>query len=249
MPQLDRLYDLFVSGTGTAEQVWASHAFGSGLATVGQQIDRGGILYSPLSTVVLRVRYRTDINVESRWRDRDGRVWRTNEWLEVGRRRWLDVSISTYDLPTAEINVAAWPAGRQPVGWNLQWRAGSGVRDVPAPAQYVAELVIGNTLVDSDGQRLFDVVIQAPGWAVAEGLDLWLDPPAGGIDATVAGTTLTSFGLAADIDRATAARVDANELDSGGHFPTVQGASFMAHGSGFAPPVLATGQILQIAER
>ena len=125
----------------------ASHTFGSGLATIGQQIDQGGVLYAPLSTVVLRVRYRTDINTESRWEDEQGRYWRTNEILEVSRRRFLDVSISTYDLPDSNPQVlVAWPEGRQQIGWNLQWRNGADVfgRAVGVPSSSRASRPAGS---------------------------------------------------------------------------------------------------------
>ena len=249
MPSLDRIYRLWPTGVGAAQTVWASHTFGSGLATVGQQIDLAGVLYAPLSTVVLRIRWRNDITTDTRWEDEDGRYWRTNEILEVGRRRFLDVSISTYDLPdTTPAALLAWPEGQQPVGWHIQWRTqGPGVNDVPTPGQYVAELVVRNSFVFGN-QRLFDALIPSPGWGVASGITRWLDPSNLSIPATSQGSTLSSIGLYT-AERESASLVASSNFNSGRPFPTPEGAGFAAYGSGFAIPGLEPGARIQIAER
>ena len=241
--QLDRVYRLFPTGTGPSVNVWAGHSFASGLATVGQQIDQGGKLYAPLSTVVVRVRWRPDVTTESRLIDGDGRLWRVNETLEVGRRRWLDVSVSTYDLPAP--SVVAWPEGQQPAGWRVQWRTGAGARGVPIPPRYVAEVVIGESFA-ADGLRVFRALIPAPGWAVA-GADTWMDPRA--VIAVAGPAGVTGFGLLPSLDRETVARVDANNLRSGSLFPTVPGAAFFAQGTGFQTPELPVGATLTISGR
>lgn len=248
MPSLDRIYRVFPTGIGSPESLWASHTFGSGLATVGQQIDQAGVLYAPLSTVVLRVRYRTDINTNSRWQDEDGRYWRTNEILEVARRRWLDVSISTYDLPASQPQaLVAWPEGEQPVGWNLQWRNGATVNSLNDPPYYVAELTVRNSFVISN-VRVFDVLIPSPGYAVSPGVTAWIDPSSLTFPATTPGSTLSAIGLYV-INRSQAALVAGNNFDAGREFPTLEGAGFMALSTGFGVPQLQPGAVITIAER
>ena len=249
---LDRIYDLFPTGMGTPISVWAGHSFTSGLATVGQQIDQGGVLYAPLSTNVIRIRWRDDISIESRWRDARGRIWRTNEVEEVGRFQWLDVSVSTYDLPgeaVAPDNLPGDPDFVPPAGWRLQFRSGAGVRNVYDPPRYVNTMRVGAvSTVNILGQPIpvFNVLIPTGGYAVASPADTWID--SGGIGATLQGgeSSFDGFSVGVLEPNPSWRTVAANTFDAGGEFPSADDSIFHASGSGFGVPQIAAGQIIRI---
>ena len=111
------------------------------------------------------MRFRSDIVVgTSRVRDVDDRVWRINETREVGRRRWLDVAMSSYDLP-ADVDpdgdsLAGDPAFAPPSGWYLQWRLNGGPNKFSYNSRYVDQLVVAQSeraLFDGDGFSIGDV--------------------------------------------------------------------------------------------
>ena len=175
---LDRIYRLFPQG-GTTDgiSVWGS-PIESGLASVGESLDIDGVLFAPSSNVTIRMRWRNDILVgTSRVRDVDDRVWRINEFREVGRRRWLDVAMSSYDLP-ADVDpdgdsLAGDPDFVPPAGWYLQWRLTGGPNKFSFNGRYVDQLVVAQSerqLFDGDGFSIGDVkfsaLIPAPGYAV-----------------------------------------------------------------------------------
>lgn len=79
--------------------VWLEPRLDSPLATVGERIpDQDGILHPPKSTVTVRMRWRNDIAINDRLIDPNGDTWFVNETLQVGRRRWLDAGLSTYQV-------------------------------------------------------------------------------------------------------------------------------------------------------
>ena len=245
---LDRIYRLLpAADTPVAEAVavWAQHAFQSGLATVGEPVDVGGVLYAPMSTVVIRVRYRTDVATSvSRFLDRDGRVWRVGETVEVGRRQFLDCAISTYDIPSDADDDGGGDSGFVPPdGWYLQTRAGVDLH--ATSGRYVDTLIVRATRESGDGFLEFDVTIPSPGWAVARGLDQWHGGTGtfgDSIPATSPGSTLASIGT-----RPISARqVSANLFDSGTAFPSASDAIFVALPSGFGVVNLVPGAVITI---
>ena len=175
---LDRIYRLFPQG-GTTDgvSVWGS-PIESGLASVGESLDIGGVLFAPSSNVTVRMRFRSDLVVgTSRVRDVDDRVWRINETREVGRRRWLDVAMSSYDLPDDVDPDGDEQAGDPdfipPAGWFLQWRLTGGPNKFAPNGRYVDQLVVAQSerqVVDGDGFSIGDVkfsaLIPSPGFAV-----------------------------------------------------------------------------------
>ena len=73
--------------------LWAERRTNSPLVSVGPPDADGN---SPLSTVTLRTRYREDITTTVTIESPDGRRWVVSELLEVGRRKYLDLALSTY---------------------------------------------------------------------------------------------------------------------------------------------------------
>lgn len=94
---LDRVWTLHRED-GTRVPVWGRVMLSSPLATVPPANDLGGGVVPPLSTVTVRMRYQAlaDVTVDSLVVDDAGGAWFVNETLEVGRRKWLDVGMSTY---------------------------------------------------------------------------------------------------------------------------------------------------------
>lgn len=243
MPTLDRIYRLFPGGaSGVFADVWVTPTLSGALATVGEQVDDGGIIYAPLSTVTIRTRYRTDVSQRSRWRDETGRVWRTNEIAEVGRRQWLDVSLSTYDIP-APVEDGD-PSFVPPTGWLLQHRRPGGAdhNAIYDPPRFVDRLIVvssenrqrtgelhGHTFARN--YTVFDVRIPRNGYAVAPGVTQWMT---GIIPATLAGdaTWTRGFHLSTTPDRAlinnAPGQVAITNLDGGRLLPTPDGAVFEA---------------------
>ena len=190
---LDRVYRLLPAADTTASEavsLWAEHSLQSGLATVGEAIDQGGVLYQPRSTIVLRIRYRTDVvSSVSRFLDRDNRVWRVGETVEVGRRQFLDCALSTYDAPESVVDGGE--SGSDfvpPDGWFLQTRRVGGADVYATSGSYVETLTVRATRESADNFLEFDVTIPSPGWAVARGLaalfmKVQIRPPKGVIGA------------------------------------------------------------------
>ena len=90
---LDRTYHVYPDGP----TIWAEHSLRSPLVAIGATLrDQNDLPVEPEQTVTLRTRHRTDLNVSGVLTDRDGRVWVINELLELGRRKWLDISCSHY---------------------------------------------------------------------------------------------------------------------------------------------------------
>ena len=252
---LDRIYDLHVDGGENSETIWVGHSVTSGLANIGEPVDQGGVLYQPRSSIVVRVRWRDDIQPHvTRLVDSQGRVWRVGETLEIGRRRWLDVSLSTYDLPgeqpvTDPEDVSFVP----PEGWFLQWRRSGGTGKHDTSGIYVSSLTVNLASVDDftgADTSIFDVVVPSPGWAVALGLLEFTGSDGGSqlLGRQIPATSptvpnLTHIGVTPQAARAVAS----NNFDSGSTFPTFTGGAFFAISGNFAIASLAPGTVINIA--
>jgi len=124
---LDRVWTLLSTGQddSTPERLWVRHANTSPLAGIGtarlfEDAETGDtVSISPVSTVTIRMRYRRDVSLVSVFRDPDGRSWFVNEMLEIGRRRWLDVSITTYEDATSALPMIPSRTFNPPTGWGL----------------------------------------------------------------------------------------------------------------------------------
>ena len=249
---LDRIWRLYPAGSGSSLTLWAGQSFTSGLAVIGQQVDQGGVLYSPLSTVVLRIRWRADVSIESRLVDSRGRVWRVNEVEEVGRFQWIDVSVSTYDLPgeaTSPDNQPGDDAFIPPSGWRLQFRNGAGVRDVFSPERFVDTMTIGavgEVFILGQPVQIFNVLIPTGGYAVASPADTWIDSD--GVEATIQGgeSSFDGFSVGVLEPNASWRTVAANNFEAGTEFPSADQSIFHASGSGFGTPRISAGQIIRI---
>lgn len=106
---------------GSIEPIWVEPRLDSALSTVGESIHlQSGAILRALSTVTLRVRWRADVGVNDIWRDPLRRPWYVNEVLDVGRRRYLDVGLSTYGEVSATIStVPQSPDFTPPAAWNM----------------------------------------------------------------------------------------------------------------------------------
>ena len=109
---LDRVYTL-----PDGSQVWAEHRQDSPLATVGESLDIDGVAVPPRETVTVRMRWRAGVDVNTRFTGRDGGVWFVNETAEVGRRRWLDVGLSSYPADERRSGLATPPDDGTVEGW------------------------------------------------------------------------------------------------------------------------------------
>ena len=171
---LDRIYRLFpAGGTTGGVAVWGSPVE-SGLAAVGAPIERSGISYNPSSSVVVRLRWRSDIVPgTSVIRDAEDRIWFVSEFREVDRRRWLDVALSTYDLPTDDAGTGGLPGIlNPPAGWFLQYREPGGPNKFAYSGRYVERIIVTQSEIGVDdgffenGMRKFAITIPSPGYAV-----------------------------------------------------------------------------------
>ena len=121
----------------------------------------------PVSTRTLRIRYRVDISTDSLFEDESGRFWMVSGFEEVGRRRWLDVSVTHYELaqtvtPPDPVDPQMPSAAPQP-GWTLQDRTGAAVRVLT-----IASFVL-NARASRVGVRF---LVPAGGWEVGPGFDI-----------------------------------------------------------------------------
>lgn len=129
---LDRIWQLRIDGFISAlEPVWLGLESQSHLAGVGES-DTTGL--RPLETVTVRMRWRPDLSLATVFHDPDLRPWYVNEVLEVGRRHWLDVSLSRYSFrPVFQTNIPeerTVPDSTPPDGWTLVDGQGDPVRVV-----------------------------------------------------------------------------------------------------------------------
>ena len=123
---LDRIYTLHAAGeTDPAPtDIWAGTASNTGLVGVaGVALVAGAEVDTELSAV-LRTRWRGDISLRSLLTDDRQRTWVVQELEEVGRRKWLDISVA---LPSETIITPQTPDPGSggggfvaPTGWGLQ---------------------------------------------------------------------------------------------------------------------------------
>ena len=135
----DRIWNLYPNGPGDGvEQVWVEARGESGLAVAPRlrTIGTGQTVY-PLSTRVIRLRWREGITVRTVFVDPDDNTWNVDGWREVGRRQWLDVQVSTFQDATTGDDVTDPVAPAEftaPAGWILQDGDGNAVQQVTISA-------------------------------------------------------------------------------------------------------------------
>ena len=129
-----RLYPHAVDADDDAfEDVWIDVAAASDLVVTERQRDvvtgylRGSpITYSveqAIQSRIVRIRYREDLTVRGVFVDQAGVNWFIDGWSEVGRRRFLDVGCTAYDLVSPVQTGTGTPDGVMPTavpGWHLQ---------------------------------------------------------------------------------------------------------------------------------
>ena len=91
---LDRRYTLYRTGLSDPSplQVWAAPTTRSQVVATFD-VNAG----TPISSVVLRMRWRDDVALNSVWTDSEGQIWIPSEIAEVGRRKFLDVAVTHYE--------------------------------------------------------------------------------------------------------------------------------------------------------
>ena len=81
------------------EKVWVERVEGFGIDATVKLLDlndgSGGTV-DPEATRSIRIRWRPDLSNEVSLRDPLGRDWFINGWQEVGRQRFIDLSVSYY---------------------------------------------------------------------------------------------------------------------------------------------------------
>lgn len=93
---LDRIFELIDNSDGTvAGSLWAEFRLDSPLVSLPLDREAAGLVIAR-STLTIRTRHREDVDINDRLRDADGRIWYVNEAQELGRRRWLDLSLTNY---------------------------------------------------------------------------------------------------------------------------------------------------------
>ena len=85
--------------------------------------NAAGELVEPEANVTVRIRWRGDVSALARLVDPTGRLWFVNGYVEVGRRQWIDLSLSAFGLLLS--GGADSPAASPPAGW--QWQDAGGV--------------------------------------------------------------------------------------------------------------------------
>ena len=116
-----------VHGPVSRTPIWAERRLDSPLITVPGDVRDGA---TALSTATLRTRWRADIEIGAQLLDPHRRTWFVGELMEIGRRRYLDMSVATFPdaasvpIPVDEtpepINPMMPPVGYQaPLGWDI----------------------------------------------------------------------------------------------------------------------------------
>ena len=83
----------------------------------------------PVSSRVARLRWIPGISTRSQLIDREGNRWVVRDLREVGRRKWIDLSISTIDVQTGPDETTV--TGEAPEGWRLFNASGDSVITIP----------------------------------------------------------------------------------------------------------------------
>lgn len=112
----------------------------------------------PLETRAVRIRWRDDVGIDSFLTDPDGAVWLVNGILAVGRRQWLEVSLTHWE--SGEIDVDPPVAFTPPAGWTLQAADG-------APVQ---RLAVGLAFGEH-GTRFVYFKVPTAGFQLGDGFD------------------------------------------------------------------------------
>lgn len=159
---LDQIFEKIATDGTVAGSLWAENRLDSPLVSL--PLDRAvDGLTIVRSTITLRTRFREDVDINDRFRGQDGRVWHVNELSELGRRRWLDVSVTNYQAdgyvppvdppvdPTDPTDMQ--PAGARVIlpadaqkGWGVLYPNGNSVSRVTV-ATAIQEVFGGGSLV------------------------------------------------------------------------------------------------------
>ena len=138
--------------------------------------DGDGVIQVPESSKTIRIRWREDISALARWIDPYGREWLTDGFVEVGRRKFIDVSVSRFGFL---VSGGSGPFVA-PDGWVLV--------DRESPPNPVQELVIdgfvgGRTarVAASSSADAYGLNFKVPagGWALSANFPLATEVDAG----------------------------------------------------------------------
>ena len=120
----------------------------------------------PVASRTVRLRWVAGLSTRSELIDHEGNRWVVRELKEIGRRKWIDLSIATVDLQTGVDPLPEVPlappvlVGEAPAGWRLVDSAGTAV------------LTFGAALITPDHNALMVPCLET----TCPGIRLWLDP-------------------------------------------------------------------------
>lgn len=145
-----------------------SRAHGGGLVRVS--------VNEAVVTTTVRARWFEDVSIESFFVDEQGRAWHVNGWQEVGRRHYLDLSVTAYSTGLPARDPAEFVA---PAGWTLT------LRGTTTPVTMLSGISVH--FGDFATVAGFSVLIPEPGWTAGAGLTRGPWPVEGpnGVDGTM----------------------------------------------------------------
>ena len=93
-------FDAFQSDSALPRPVWVERRHQGGGVDVAVRLrsNASGELVEPEANVTVRIRWRGDVSALARLVDPTGRLWFVNGYVEVGRRQWIDLSLSAFGL-------------------------------------------------------------------------------------------------------------------------------------------------------
>ena len=164
---LDRVWQLFPRQVGGDEaettDIWVEQRFDSPIAVAPiSRTTTGGLPVQPNATTTIRTRYRRGLSLRSQFVDEDDVRWYTNGLAEIGRRQWIDLSVSAYDVQTGQdVPDPMTPSGfTAPAGWHLETPDGNPVQ----------QLVVGGFGINDQARRSsLGFTVPPGGWQVALG--------------------------------------------------------------------------------
>ena len=112
---------------------------------------------APVASRTVRIRWIAGVSTRSTLRDPEGNTWAVRDYQEVGRRKWIDLSVQAIDLQTGPDDVETVPSSDAPAGWQLRDENGNAVVMIPAAI-----------MADEYTSDLPPVSAGYPGWALVD---------------------------------------------------------------------------------
>ena len=105
----------------------------------------------PVSARTARLRWRPGVSTRSTLTDSEGNVWAVQDLREIGRRKWIDLSIATVDVQSGlDVQPTAAPSS-----WQLRDGTGAAVLQIPPDGIALLYTTLGPVLRSGYGFRLW----------------------------------------------------------------------------------------------